>query len=83
MLVLLGHPSVIQGWAPILSGLGLLSGHGFKRLYLQLTWRVTCAGTTWPSTLLALSLGHRVPGIQGEDNSQWDYQESQACHWLT
>lgn len=81
----LGYPkiaSVTQGWAPMLSGLGLLSGHGSKRLY-QLTWKAMCAGAMWLDRLPALGLGFRAPGVQGKDSSRWGYQESRACHCLT
>lgn len=73
---------VTHSWALTLSGLGLLSGRGSKRLSPQLPWQTAGSGAAWDRRL-ALGWGHRAPGAPGEGSHQWVSLKSLALHWPT
>lgn len=74
---------VTQGWAPTLSGLGLWSGHGSKRLCPQLAWKAVSGGAARLDRLPAPGPGCRPPGARDKDSPHRVCGESMACPHLT
>lgn len=72
---------VTHGWALALSGLGLLSGHGCRRLCPRLTWQTARSGAMCLDRCLALGRGRGAPGAAGAGSPQRVCQESLAYHW--